>query len=287
MLINQSISSLAIETIYISEKVLDNKLKESGHKIWNLAVQWKQVRKLLVKLYFIRKTDNDLKNRLLDKMYYVISELRQISLHCIIGKEDIEIKNIVTNTKDVENEETCKMISIEKYFNNKGFGDVNNKYRAEFTSAGHFYIINDCFDKKHIWNADNVLYDMNRIYKEENDNIACDGQEVQINTRGYSYLYVLGAAEFGGSTDIMRFEYEGGSAEVAFEFTDYIYEPQYGEKTIWKGQGAYCDDSRKIEIMEETLYLYVKSYRLRKDLLKSIVLPINPSMHIFALSLTN
>lgn len=50
---------------------------------------------------------------------------------------------------------------------------------------------------------------------------------------------------------------------------------------------VYCNDNRKIDIIEEMLYLYVESYRLRKDLLKYIVLPINPSMHIFVLSLMN
>lgn len=109
MLVNQSISSLAVETIYISEKVSDNKLKESGQKIWNLAVQWKQVRKLLVKLYFIRKMDNNLKNRLLDKMCYVIFELRKISLHYIMGNEDSDVKGVVTNNKGISLKEECQV----------------------------------------------------------------------------------------------------------------------------------------------------------------------------------
>ena len=41
-------------------------------------------------------------------MCYVIFELREISSHCIIEKKDIDIKNIVTNNKGVENEEECQ-----------------------------------------------------------------------------------------------------------------------------------------------------------------------------------
>lgn len=61
-------------------------------------------------------------------MCYVIFELREISSHCIIEKKDIDIKNIVTNNKGVENEEECQIILIEKHLNNKRFGDEDNKY---------------------------------------------------------------------------------------------------------------------------------------------------------------
>lgn len=89
---------------------------------------------------------------------------------------------------------------------------------------------------------------MNKIYKERNDNIVCDSQKVKINTSDYSYLYVLGAAEFSSFTDIMRFEYEGSSDEVTFEFTDYIYELQYGEKTVWKEQGYIVMITEKLTL---------------------------------------
>ena len=47
-------------------------------------------------------------------MCYVIFELREISSHCIIEKKDIDIKNIVTNNKGVENEEECQIILDRK-----------------------------------------------------------------------------------------------------------------------------------------------------------------------------
>ena len=74
-------------------------------------------------------------------MCYVIFELREILSHCIIEKKDIDIKNIMINNKGVENKEGCQIISIEKYLNNKRFGDEDNKYIEDFIFVGNFYII--------------------------------------------------------------------------------------------------------------------------------------------------
>lgn len=287
MLINQSISNLSTVTLYISEKIMDSKLKSLGQQIWNLSIQWKQVRKLLVKLYFIDKVNDNLKRKMLEKMSYVILELRKVLLYWLEGNE-LDHKGIFGDSNKIDYiDKGCLVLSLDEYFNNKGFDYLDNIYRADFTLAGHFYLINNYNDKKNIWCIDNILYNMNRIYSEKYDNISCEGQSLIVNKADYSYVHILGAAEFGGSTDIMKFEYEDVNEEIIFEFTDYIFEPQYGEKIAWKGQGVYCNENGECEIMQQTLYLYTKSYKIRKSVLKHIVLPINPSMHIFAITLAN
>ncbi len=71
-------------------------------------------------------------------------------------------------------------------------------------------------------------------------------------------------------------------------FTDYILLPQNGEKVIWRGKGICkkTDNKSDMELMKEELYLMEKTYEIGFDqYINKIILPINPSIHIFAVTL--
>ena len=117
------------------------------------------------------------------------------------------------------------------------------------------------------------------------DNIACDGQCVCIPRGRYSKISLIGSAEFGNSSDILRLQDQGKAAgEITIAFTDYINPPQCGESVAWQGHGVVKENGDWQE-MKEVLYLYQQEYDMPAGEVSEILLPINPSIHIFAITI--
>lgn len=266
MLINQFLCVTSLEVEYVAEKVRSDFLKGKAELLWDMAIQWKQVRKLIVKLYFIRKNDVKLKKMIVEKMKGVVSSLEKVL---------VEISN-----------NSVIRVNLCDAFNNTAFSKYNgitiDNRNADFTTVGHIYICEK--DMMFRCSQEYVSYEFQNIFLNEPDNICCEGQKIEIPRDIYSMIYIVGAAEFGGSTDILVVRDYNYSKNIKITLTDYIYEPQYGENVVWKGRGLYMDGEQCIE-MSEHLYLYEKGYELETIPINEIVLPINPSIHIFAITL--
>ncbi len=172
--------------------------------------------------------------------------------------------------------------------NNKAFlrksGLQEGKLDADFSSIGNCYVLDDTKEVEPI-RISGTAAAMTSICGSGNDNIACDGQLISIPEDRYSYLCLIGAAEFGNSTDVLTILTENGRVyEVEFQLTDYVYEPCFGESVVWKGSGIHKLE-RGYEWMEEDLYLYGQMLEMPDDTAARIILPVNPSIHIFAMLL--
>lgn len=129
-----------------------------------------------------------------------------------------------------------------------------------------------------------------RFPLQEKDNIFCENQEITVGAAG-SKLHLLGFAYWGDNFDYFRLRYEDGSeerAEIFFSdwshvFISTVMNFQYDRKDYDHKTGEIFISSGKEKI---PLYLHHVTCGIdggRK--LKSIVLPDNMFMHIFAMTL--
>ena len=280
--VNQSIQNISTVTGYVAEICKSVPLKRLGERFWNLAIKWKQARKLVIKLYFMKRQDDKLKAKTIERLASIIVEMEE----AVSGTTE-EIKE-TTDTPKIEAEEdklAQAVLELKEYMNNKAFLTrrqlEEGKWDADFSSIGHCYIMENVETLEVLCDPGHKIA-LPEAGKEGDDNIACTGQEIKIQKGRYAYIDLIGAAEFGNSSDIIKLiSPEGREFEVEFQFTDYIYEPCFGETVVWKGQGIHKQHDG-YEWMPETLYLYRQRLRMPDAVIDRIILPINPSIHIFA-----
>lgn len=294
---NQSIQSISGFVRYVAEQLGNEDLLALGERIWNLAITWKQARKLITKLYFMKRPDECLKEKTVQKMRLVIQELETMperiqeifcKENCV--KESVKIKvGKSGKTPLMAGNGACsRQLDLTCWMNNKAFMYVEDlekdNWKADFSSIGHCYLLDDEEHRRDIWQAGGIAFAMGAVYGNEKDNIICDGQKIPVGWKGCQSFALIGSAEFGCSTEIMRITGEDGQEyEMEFHMTDYIYEPYYGETVAWTGKGAYKKEDG-YEIMPETLYLYSQTYALPVENISFLELPINPSIHIFGIT---
>lgn len=286
MQVNRCLLLLTILMDFLSKK---NKIKKDlVTDIRNMTIQWKQVRKLVIKLYFIRRENDLLKISIVNKMKN-ISELFRNYIFSLSNENENEYENKVYSAIK-ENSDDYVKLNLKDYFNNCAFttwenGKLGNQF-ADFSLIGNCYIadqngfvISEEYQK---------IYNFKSLYENTFDNISCNGQCINVETRKYSKISIVGVAEFGNSIEIIDLVGERDILQLEVGFTDYIFWPQNGERVIWKGKGVCkkADNKSDMELMKEELYLMEKTYEIGFDeCINKIILPINPSIHIFAITL--
>lgn len=289
--LNQSIQNIAVLIKYVGVRCGSPFLEEQGVQFWNLAVKWKQVRKLVIKLYFMKREDESLRTKAMERMYSIIDDMEKTAER-IVEEEEQELSDgFIKSVDTIDRSSTDSgyyMVDLDRFMNNKAFlrksGLQEGKLDADFSSIGNCYVLDDTKEVEPI-RISGTAAAMTSICGSGNDNIACDGQLISIPEDRYSYLCLIGAAEFGNSTDVLTILTESGRVyEVEFQLTDYVYEPCFGESVVWKGSGIHKLE-RGYEWMEEDLYLYGQMLEMPDDTAARIILPVNPSIHIFAMLL--
>lgn len=284
--VNQSIQNIATVTAYVAERCDSLSLEELGAKLWNTAVKWKQARKLVIKLYFIRRQDESLKARTIERLESIIDDMER----SVSGlPEEITGERKEKNSSVMEHRESGEVVlALKEYMNNKAFLRQSElkkgELEADFSSVGNCYILNDTEGFHELYSRDHKIR-MPEAGQPGNDNIACSGQGIPVPEGRYSHISLIGAAEFGNSSDIMKVtSTRGRRYEVEFQFTDYICEPCFGETIAWKGRGIH-KKGNGYEWMPEDLYLYQQKLEMPDDIIDEITLPVNPSIHLFAIVL--
>ncbi len=288
--INQSIQNTATVTGYVAERCALASLEMLGEKLWNTAVKWKQARKLVIKLYFIKRQDEKLRARTIERLLSIIDDVERLVNAIPGGQTEAEWLRTGENTgNNAEPERSGEIVlSLKEYMNNKAFlrksGLVRGERDADFSSIGHCYVLDDTEGFQMLQTLDRKI-SLPEAGQPGNDNIACNGQTIPLPEGRYSQIVLIGSAEFGNSTDIMKIiSAGGGEYEIEFCFTDYICEPFFDETVAWKGRGIY-KKGQGYEWMPEDLYLYEQRRKMPEDTVCKLILPINPSIHLFAIVL--
>lgn len=287
--LNQSIQNMAVLIKYVAVQCGASFLEEQGVQFWNLAVKWKQVRKLVIKLYFMKREDESLRTKAMERMYSIIDEMEKAAERISRGEEQELSAGYIKSAGTIDRSSADSgyyTVDLDRFKNNKAFlrksGLPEGKLDADFSSIGNCYVLDDTEGVEPI-RISGTASALTGIGGSGNDNIACDGQEISVPEDRYSHLCLVGAAEFGNSTDVLKIVSESARVyEVEFQLTDYIYEPCFGESVVWKGSGIHKQE-KGYEWMEEDLYLYGQMLEMPDVTADRIILPVNPSIHIFAM----
>ncbi len=178
-------------------------------------------------------------------------------------------------------------IDIEKYFNNNAFAPViSNKVRADFTGTGE-YFLTEGLPERNEWEIKDMKFFVPNCADGINDNISWDGQRIDVPSIHARGLMLLGCGEWGDFSESMVLEYsDGATGEVPVDFTNWFFEPKYGEVVAWKGRAAIKKEEGA-EVLDYYRRMFAKTYWLKKEgVITGIRLPRNKNMHVFAISLS-
>ncbi len=176
-------------------------------------------------------------------------------------------------------------IDLKPFFNNKGF-HVSPYFHADLTGTGDALFLEFPPDKDERWPAHHIPADLSSCSSEQLDNITCQGQIIPVKGRGEKLLLV-GLSEFGVYPDKISVVADGREWECVFCFSDWTFDPDAAERLIWEGK-IYSDVNGELAYKGYNGRLFEKILCLPGcGEIQSVKLPVNPLIHIFAMSLCN
>lgn len=175
-----------------------------------------------------------------------------------------------------------QMIDIDSMLNHKLFYDYDTCYEEDYGILGMG--IKDeryLFEKKVVRMRDVDFLVHGELSRY--DNIICNGQEIAIHNNGYSRMVFLGFNEFGNYEDVFRL----------IDISKNIIE----RKVFFNGftqviEGLYeCELDSRCTVADTLLAngyisvnIYISEIEISRDIIK-LILPVNPELHILAISL--
>lgn len=194
------------------------------------------------------------------------------------------IKSFIKN--DAELDRQYHYIDISGIYNNQAFDScISNDSVASISHNGIYFIVdkNLCCNK--VWNQRNFkfLYSYN---PEQYDNVYCNGQTIICNVEA-SEISILACAEYGDFQVPIKLEFENGKqTDINADFSDFYQPPKYKERTFWSGVAAEKSNGEAYQ-SSFCARLFSKSYKIKKNVIKKIQLPVCKNVHIFAITLIN
>jgi hypothetical protein len=272
---------------YLADKYNVSDLHNLSEKFNVLASRWKLISLSLSKV--VIKLDYTLKMIIYEKIIEAAKFEEELA---------DEIKEIVFRENDNHTViPSCKptlikyekydtlCLSLDKYYNNNGIGNViSYQCKANFT-INQFFFPDDSFKTTSL-NVNNMIFRLPRIRDDLNDNISCNGELISEDIGNYNTLMLLGCAEFGDYTDIVKIYYADGNTEdIYISFTDWNKPPLFNEKVALIGKCVQKVDSSAY-IYKEKVHIFAKEYNLsNNNEIIGIQLPDCPKIHLFAISL--
>jgi len=115
------------------------------------------------------------------------------------------------------------------------------------------------------------------------NNLACNGQRLDMPKGTYEKLWLLAAAEFGNQEGTGRLVYDKGEEPFALRVTDWCEaRPAFGEIEAVRCTHRHTWDGQR---EEKACRIWAVAVPLREQPLQAIVLPKQPRIHIFAATL--
>ncbi len=116
----------------------------------------------------------------------------------------------------------------------------------------------------------------------KDNNIRCQGQRLDAPPGAFRTLWLLAAAETGDQQGTVHLVYPEGEQTALVRLTDWCREPRFGER-----EAVRCPERRtwQGEAEAQVCRIWAVPLPLRSEPLRAIVLPENPRIHIFAVTL--
>ncbi|WP_433946014.1 BtrH N-terminal domain-containing protein [Paenibacillus sp. SN-8-1] len=277
---------------YLHEYHGDERFEKMEEELKALSIQWSSVRGFLTKMALVDEAS----------MHTYLKENTEKKLIDISNKEQAIMERLLALYKlqpdqaglleaegysaaALEQEEGAitvnHYVDLTRYFTNKGFGSTENS--ADFDSNG-FYFSSTSSQPESPLHLDDMSFDVSFAGgNSEYDNIACYGQEVDMEGKKGHFLTILGCSEMGSFLDELIVKYEDGSKDtLSFGFSDWwSFFAVNKERVAWSGQAAHKEQG----LLNHEVHIYASKLKLKSDRpVQSIVLPLLPNIHIFAIS---
>lgn len=272
---------------YISKEVGIVKLAELSDMMKEVGVLWESIRGMIIKGYYTngaRSINERIANKIkktADLEEHIATDIFELT-NSSQGKMKLE-KPINTVNVTYGKFSEIEYLELDKYANNKTFGDpLNSECSGNMSGIGYFMYI-DALSKERVWEAENMRFlfpDVTAI----NDSIVCDGQTIELPRGSYYSLMLLGCADFGSFSEEMYVDYEDlQEQKLTLQFSNHAGSKIiYGETVMWKGKCGFFN--KEDESFESRIF--GKTYFLEADKrVKGLRLPVCSNMIIFAISL--
>ncbi len=278
---------------YVDELTKDGRFRPIAEEIRRISFQWASIRGLAVKMLIAEdasmhaKLKESAMTRLLelaDKeallMERLVELFRRRSAPILAATADsrVEVETIVAATAE---HATVWHPDLRPHMNGKAFGNGNRD--ADFDLSGFYYSdLPRPTDDFVLFEG--IPFKLDQAPETEYDNVSCRGQGVEMEGRQGRCLAILGNAEMGSYLDELVVEYEDGTkSRMDFGFSDWwAYRPVNGETIAWKGRIAH--QQHGLIGHEGSLYLSRFPLTPGKSI-ERVVLPVQPNLHLFAMTL--
>ncbi len=187
-------------------------------------------------------------------------------------------------------QETDQVLDLTPYFNNDGISYESDRTDGDFTGMGNTYAAENLPPSTSIV----TFYGVSFRFPDKRDglknNVALEGQRIEVPQSMYKCLYLLGASDGNSLEDSIRFVFANGSQEKAFlglSSWRLYHKLKYGERPAIKCTG-YNFPSQHVYTnriaVDYGIWMQEVAITASK-VLTSIEFPDNPGMHVFALTL--
>lgn len=175
-------------------------------------------------------------------------------------------------------------LPLSTYYNNNGFSYELEQRIGNFTTFGSSYP-GDEIPKQ----TDVIIEEIPFLFPDAQstfNNLELENQQLDIPADYYTAMFILGAADNGSYQEDIEYYLNDTLVEqtslALTNWTDHM--PKYQEQVVYRCSGIYTQKGALLTSKQTTIWLQTLSFEHPLHM-NRIVLPDNPCMHIFSITL--
>jgi len=180
----------------------------------------------------------------------------------------------------------CVTLDLTKHFNNDGISSDTNRRDSDFDEYRQSYAA-ELLPEPGPISAHRGIPGLKFVIPEKKDgaknNVAADGQTIDVPPAEFNRLYVLGATTEGAQKGKLKLIYEKAEKDVELKLSDWCSPAQFGEmQAISMGHRhnwQFADEEAQCSMWIQTIDIDPSKP------LRALVLPKNRKIHVFAMTL--
>lgn len=277
---------------YIQSINNDIQLESIIKMLQDVSIKWNEVFAMLVKSYFLKNRE-----KILNRVYLKLKEIKNDEEKIVLNIKRIlndncnnliHNQNLKTKEKIQFNPKDYEFIGIKSYLNSNGvYKEECTNCTSELSNPNRYFVPKFEINNDEI-SIDKMKFKINNFTNDEFDNIACEGQEIQVDIEGYSKLMILMCSEFADFDEIIEIYYENKEKEIInFNTTSWLSQyTRENNQIAFPGKGVVREkDTINIYPFEVNLYGCFYNLREKSERIIKIKLPDCLNIHIFAITL--
>jgi len=272
---------------YLAQVYHSLKLQNLADEMMVSAGKFYNIRGYILKCFYSKEISDKYKDKISAYLHKIVKiEKSVIDSMKNFSKEDFN--NDSLGLKEIpEGEHVISYVDIAPFFNNQAFeSKITHQTTANFDGMGGYFIDSNYPYGQLLKVGGGLKF---QIAKRENefDNISCLEQRISVKEGRYHYIMILASSCHGSFKDYFKLVYENEEEESVLVFSSSFWYPKahFSEVTAWSGDYAMLING-EFYLEQRKLNIYANRYSIDcNKILKAIVLPDCPDMHVFAISL--